>query len=154
VSATTKPWPRLSESLDGPIDPVHCQKCGASGEEVDLARWIEHDENDRPERILVVLCRTCSDAIIEPHPRLYDRLEHNAPWPGCMNICYDCCFREGYKCTHPDLTLNGGTGLKMVVAKPQVMFLDGTRGGKRAGWQQRTYGFAPCDCVGRKEMSC
>lgn len=152
--------PRLSEDLTGPKHPERCQSCGNQGE-LDLLhatagvrRWIEHDERDRPEDIVIVLCGQCSDRLIEPHARLYSPVPINAPLPGCMELCSDCRHREGVRCTHLDLKKNGGAGIAIAISKPQVIFLDGTgKNGRRMGWQHITYERPPSKCAGREESA-
>ena len=101
------PWPRLSETLDGPKNPELCQACGGHG---DVHLWMEHDDQDKPTAVAVILCGPCSDRIIESHPRLYARLPKNSPFPGCMPVCVDCIYRDGLCCTHKLLKSNGGPG--------------------------------------------
>lgn len=146
-------WPKLSETLLGARHPTKCQSCGLSCSEDDrtLTRWIECDEYDRPTSTIIVLCRTCSDRIIEPHPRLYRDVERFKPVPGCMALCVSCRFREQLRCTHPDLKANGGQGLRIKFAPPSTAFFDGTRGGRRTGWTGVIYDHAPSACIGRVE---
>jgi ferredoxin len=111
--------PGLVDSLtDHPRTPRACQSCGTPWDaENPLARWLEHDERDElpraPERPrVVVLCRRCSDRLIDPHPRLYKLLDNGAAFPGCMSVCLTCEHRvDGTSCTHPGAKLNGGEGL-------------------------------------------
>jgi hypothetical protein len=126
------PWPRLSETLPHPRDLRCCQACGsdilASLIPVDgpketapytqpvvavpgLDIWQEHDEADQPEHIYVVLCDPCAARLIEPHPRLYRRLDRWEPAPGIMPACRDCVHRKGLACGNPLLKANGGPGL-------------------------------------------
>ncbi len=109
-AVAAKPWPRLSEQLTGPRQPDHCQSCGAAAGP-NLARWIEHDDQDRPEPVVIVLCTPCSDKLVEAHARLYDRLDRNVPFPGCMSVCLDCRFRDHVRCTSTAAKINGGPGL-------------------------------------------
>lgn len=100
---------RLSQTLAGDRRPDRCQSCcSADG----LTRWQEHDADDRPETIIVVLCKRCADEIIEPHPRLYRELPTAEPWPGAMAPCVDCRHRQELDCTSPAAKFNGGPGLK------------------------------------------
>jgi len=146
-------WPKLSETLLAARHPTKCQSCGlpCTEENHTLQRWRECDEWDKPTAVIVVLCRTCSDRLVEPHPRLYVAIERYAPAPGCMALCIACRFREQLRCTHPDLAANGGQGLRIKFAHPSTMFLDGTRGGRRSGWTARVYSHAPTACIGRVE---
>jgi len=102
-------WPRLSVTLTGLQQPGLCQSCSGAGDE----RWQEHDEHDRPEPIIVGLCRGCSGRLVERHPRLYRMLQKYEPWPGAMEICVDCRHREGTRC--PLSKAQGGAGVKLTV---------------------------------------
>lgn len=140
-------WPRLSEQLEGEKRPDRCQSCGASW---DLDRWREHNMADLPEPIVVVMCLECSDAAVEAHPRLYEPLHRNQPWPGCMNICVDCRHREGVSCRHPDLMANGGPGLAIETPRPNHLFWHGEgEEGEAVGGVMVSYPCEPKRCVGR-----
>jgi hypothetical protein len=104
-------WPRLSETLSHPRTLVACQACGR-GElpSINLAVWQEHDEADRPEPIFLVLCDACA-RLIEPHPRLYRRVDRWAPAPGIMPTCSGCRHQDALRCRSPLLKANGGPGL-------------------------------------------
>jgi hypothetical protein len=113
-------WPRLSE-VAGPRCPDKCQNCGSSGgDDGWLEFWEECDRNDKPEGILVVLCRACAARLIKPHPRLYERKEipSGEPWPGAMPVCVTCAYRSGLDCKHPLLKRNGGAGLPLKFPQP------------------------------------
>jgi hypothetical protein len=145
------PWPRLSQTLPH-RHPLTCQACGASfidgGER--LGFWQEHDDQDQPERIFVPLCQKCADRIIEPHPRLYEKIDRNAPMPGGMPICIDCRFRDGLRCTHADLVTNGGDGLRLTQVQPSVMFLDyRDKAARRRGKRIVSYYRPVSACAGR-----
>lgn len=117
----------------GEKHPRVCQACGGSNMptygngllRLSLDRWQEHDHNDRPENLILVLCDVCSKRIIKPHARLYERLQANAPWPGCMQICIDCDFRDGIRCTHEAAKSNGGAGVMLTIGKPTHAMVDG-----------------------------
>lgn len=77
-----KPMRRLSYDLTCEKHPFICQACGVEKVEPwppcslnapadSLVRWQEHDEDDVPEMIIVVLCHECSAILIEKHLRLY-----------------------------------------------------------------------------------
>lgn len=143
-------WPRLTEDL-GDQGWQRCQECGADGEiGEDLTAWQEHDDRDRPEPRAVVLCAPCSDRIIEPHPRLYRRLEPMAPMPGAMLLCEACDHRDRYLCRHPDLTINSGEGLVIRFPEATQYHASGTRGGRRTGWWGMLYSGHPTECEGRE----
>lgn len=95
------PMPRLSQDLPHCGELLRCWSCGgrAGAEGVaDLHRWQECDDQDRPEPIILVLCETCGDRIVEPHPRMYHPLRPYQPWPGAMSLCFDCIQRDGTRC--------------------------------------------------------
>lgn len=160
-----KPWPRLTESLAPPMfaaDPWHCQSCGVMGA-IDqsnepplyagpldpLSAWQEHDEDDQPEARAVVLCEPCADRIIEPHPRLYRRLERYEPLAGLMAICAECIFRAGTRCTSPQARINGGGGIEIIHPKPSHTHICG-RGRKGPCCQTITLYHGPAvACSGR-----
>jgi hypothetical protein len=53
-------------------------------------------------------------------------------------------------CRHRDLRANGDFGLVIRVKTPSVVFIDGTKGGRRVGWQMRHYPATPLRCAGRQ----
>jgi hypothetical protein len=112
--------------------------------------WQEHDSRDEPEPIAVMLCTRCSARLINPHPRLYNRIPPNAPFAGIMELCVDCRFRDGVRCTHPDLKANGGTGL--VVDADQGARAHVNLGGGRGAFLT-IYREPPRACVGRREST-
>lgn len=104
--------PGLSVTLTGPIAPDRCRACGAPHvAAVPLARWVECDAWDRPTTTVVVLCRRCSDRLIEPHARLYHPLGKREPHAGAMSVCLQCAHRAGTSCRSPLAKFNGGPGL-------------------------------------------
>jgi len=155
--------PRLSETL--PYSPDVCQRCG-NGQLFDstpgsnsfwcdltvgtLQRWQEHDAQDKPERILVILCETCAGKIIERHPRLYRLLDEWEPWPGCMPLCNGCSHHNETRCEHPDLKENGGAGLALTMPRPLQAFLDYSNGRGRQGCQITHYYGPVSACAGRE----
>lgn len=130
ISPTT---PRLTD-LPGEKHPFICQSCGGSAQpglgngllRLTVNRWQEHDHHDKPEKKIVVLCNVCEKRLIKPHPRLYEQLHKNQPWPGSMAICLDCKFRDGIACSHPNAQANGGPGVMITIAKPIHALVDGT----------------------------
>lgn len=143
-------WPRLSQTLTGPKSPDRCQSCGCNGNK-DFTRWIEHDEDDRPETIVVVLCKPCADRIIEPHPRLYHSLPRFEPFPGAMSVCLDCAFREGVTCKCPKAQINGGPGLKYEQPEPTTAHVDySDKKGRRCGRWMRMYEGPVTACSGKE----
>lgn len=121
-------WPRLTETLPH-REPGRCNACGLEGNDqvaaggpmglaLTLTVWREHDRFDKPEARYVVLCRKCSDKLIEPHPRLYAPLPRFAPAPGAMGLCSDCRHRDGCRCTCPAASANGGEGIEIYGPKP------------------------------------
>jgi hypothetical protein len=147
------PWPRLSQDLGGTKHPNLCQSCGAEhdlSDGIGSKRFQEHDDEDQPEPIVLVLCRDCQARLIDPHPRLYRRLDPNEPWPGCMTLCLDCRHRTDVTCTHPDLKSNGGPGLTITMRKPITAHVTMARG---RGYWSRIFLEPPTACAG-KEPQC
>lgn len=144
--------PRLSRDLTGPIHPLKCQSCGAEDAGDDdagpatLTRWIEHDENDKPENIVVVLCEPCGKRLIDKHPRLYDYIQRYQPCTGAMSICVPCSARDGTRCTHVDAQQNGGAGLAIDCPQPNQAHIN--YGGGR-GEFKRFFRDGPVKCAGR-----
>ncbi|HEX8833972.1 MAG TPA: hypothetical protein VF719_07210 [Abditibacteriaceae bacterium] len=155
--------PRLSVDLPFEKHPEKCQGCGVVERpedarrirpEVLLTRWREHDEDDVPEYVIVVLCQKCSDKLVEKHPRLYDDLAQNLACAGCMAVCVDCRHRSGTNCTHPGAKCNGGAGLYLLQKPPSIMFVDGRfgkKGGRRGGFRMEVYSEPVKSCSGREE---
>lgn len=126
-------FPRLSLELPGPRDPEHCQACGRAGAIDDnLVRWGECDDQDGLAAAppIVVLCRSCSNRLIEPHPRLYHELERFRPVPGAMPLCVGCSYLEALRCKHPHLKANGGPGLQLTFPAPIEGFVCGRPHGR------------------------
>jgi hypothetical protein len=138
--------PRLSTDLPGERAPNVCQSCGAREK---LSRWREHDERDRPENVFVVLCARCEKKLVEPHKRLYAQIQPNEPIPGTLDLCVPCAFRDGLRCTHPDLKANGGAGLFIKIEKPIVAHL--CRSPRRLSGYMRIWTKPAETCRGRKE---
>jgi len=112
--------------------------------------WQEHDSRDEPAPIAVMLCTRCSPRLIDPHPRLYHRIPPNAPFAGIMDLCVDCRFRDGVRCTHPALKANGGAGL-VVDADPGARAHVNLGGGH--GTFLTIYRDPPRACAGRQEST-
>lgn len=147
--------PGLSATLTCAARPDRCQSCGSPHRETHpLARWHECDPWDRPTSpaVVVVLCRGCSDRLIEPHPRLYVRLDQLAPCPGAMSVCLHCTQRDGVMCRSPEAKQNGGPGLTYGWADgklPTVAHVCGTRNGRRTGWTATMWPGKVLTCSGR-----
>lgn len=159
--ATRQAWPKLSESLPQLfVAPDQCQRCGAEVSDDEPAssitsrkRWIEHDEWDRPTSAVVVLCKPCSESLIEPHPRLYAEMPVHKPHAGTMALCVACVHRAGVRCQHPSLRTNGGPGLSVTHQQPTRGFLCGRGSGRRTGGAFEIYDSAPSACAGREEKN-
>ena len=154
-------WPRLSTQLDGPRDPCHCQSCGIAGSlepptdamglvngSASLVAWQEHDGNDQPMPIYVVLCRPCGDRIISPHPRLYRACQAWEPTPGVMGLCVGCQHRDGTRCACPDARPNGGEGIVIAFPEPTRVHVLRLGKGARSGWEL-WYPGPPRGCTGK-----
>ena len=135
-------WPRLSETLTGPIETQKCRSCGDINPD-DL--WQECDDADQPEKIYILLCKPCAKKLIKPHPRLYIDLQRNQPIPGMMPICDNCVYREGYKCSQT--LAAGGPGLRVQISAPSVchVYYGGGRGEWLKLWSMTAHG-----CTQRK----
>ena len=117
-------WPRLSGQLEGPRSPDRCQCCAARW--VDLERWREHDDDDRPTATVVVLCRPCGKRLIDPHPRLYAKLDEREPHPGTMELCLLCRNRVGVTC--PLALCHGGPAPGVAIyPAPSVFFVKASK---------------------------
>lgn len=144
---------RLSESQKPFTSRNRCQRCDLTE---NVQGWIEHDHRDQPQAIYLFLCKKCSDLLIEPHPRLYTPMQKLGAYPGAMDICEKCIYRNLSRCKSLLAMFNGGPGLKYRFPdgnEPSVAFMDGTRGGKRIGWREIFYTAASIECSGRKEAA-
>ena len=140
-------WPKLSEDLPFRGGPTSCQGCEAR---TTGFRWREHDHMDRPTEVVIVLCERCSNRLIDPHPRLYGKLQRDEPGPGTMPCCEECCYRVGVVCDHPSLKANGGPGLILRFPEPSgPIHVDhkDERGRRRGAWIRVHRG--PVECDGR-----
>ena len=140
-------WPRLSRTLSGAPNLDACMRCGS---DLGVEKWQEHDDRDQREPVVILLCRTCSDEIVEPHPRLYRKLHDWEPFPGAMALCRGCPHQVGLSCRHPDLKANGGAGLAITYPRPAVALVDGVRNGRRTGWRETLWQGPPTACAGRE----
>lgn len=148
--ARVRAMPRLSVDLTGPKHPEQCQACGVSAsDEVKLTRWREHDEDDIPEDVIIVLCKKCEKKLIKRHPRFYDFLLEHQPCLGCMPVCVACKFRDGVKCLHPDSKANKGPGVLLRFPQPTAPVHLNFGGGK-GGWMRVYRG--PVECTRREEL--
>ena len=129
MSKSSKPWPKLSDTLPR-MDPCACQQCGATEQ---LVYWQECDDEDQGTRAFVILCRSCSDQLIEKHPRLYRDIDAKTPMPGAMPICLDCNMRVGKGCASPVARFNGGPGLEYEPKGQMVHLCRVPR--SKSGWQ-------------------
>lgn len=150
-------WPKLSESLEHPRNSTTCQSCGKTATAAEwngmLQCWREHDHQDAPTGVVVMLCPRCAGSLIEPHARLYSREPANKPVPGAMpHLCPGCPHHDGaLACGHPLLKANGGPGLNMAVVQPLRGFADGTdKHGRRTGWRIEIWPSPASACSGRE----
>lgn len=103
-----------------PGKPFACSVCGQPSSKLQF--WRECDERDRPIDRGIFLGGDHRDCrrTLDQHPRLY---VHETGDPGFFpRLCGDCKFRhlddiEG-GCTHPDLKMNGGQGLRVDLTDP------------------------------------
>ncbi len=172
AGAPAERFPRLSRTLRFPPRLDRCQNCGRLADvgpdsegydhTVDgvavpvLERWREHDDQDQPEPIVIVLCTLCSSRIIEPHPRLYSQLEVWAPLPGAMGICIGCVHQDaerGLRCTHPSMRPTAPElfcAVMLTMPAPMRFHWSGRgAGGRRTGGWATHYTGPVTDCAGR-----
>lgn len=136
--------PGLSETLDGPKHPARCQGCAAHRAlGAILEHWREHDAWDKPTTVTVTLCRRCSDRMIDPHPRLYSKLEQFRPTPGLMELCELCTRRDGITCTSKLRKSAGGPGLEVKYPRPSF-----------SGFICRSKGAGPLTVFAGEAISC
>lgn len=140
-------WPKLSVFLEGPRHPECCQSCGTA--EGPLRRWREHDNEDRPTPVVVVLCKRCEDRLIEKHPRLFSPLDAHEPHAGSMALCVDCIHRDGVRCTLAQH--NGGPGVLITTPKPTMIHVCRRGKGQRSGWM--TWYPGPPKACDRREVA-
>ncbi len=143
--------PRLSETLSGTRHRDYCQCCGKHNHDLesDLTMWQEHDNNDKPEHIFLMLCEHCNapsgkrtkSTLIEAHPRLYGAVHEHAWYPGIMHLCTNCQFHHELSCTHPDQKSRGGNGLEITGPEPFVFHM--ARTGYFKSWYPAKF------CAGR-----
>lgn len=129
-------WEKLSETLEGPRDPEHCQGCGAQW--VDLTRWWECDENDEPTSTLIVVCLKCVRRLITPHERLYVQLEENQHYPGSMSLCELCHHRDGVSCSQSKHAGGPGVEIKPVPSRVHLKMSGRSRSGIYHFWKPAT----------------
>lgn len=148
-AAKSKPWPRLSETLPAREGRCQCRNCGTTA--VAVGYWQEHDEADQPQPIVVALCGRCADELIEPHPRLYRRLEANEPFPGTMDLCDNCLDRRGAACVSPQSKANGGPGLTVIYPRPDPYHVSyRSKAGRRCGHFGMHYRAQAESCDGKR----
>lgn len=158
---TPATWPKLSEQLRFERTPDTCQSCGLGPEAsshgnlqpATLQRWREHDEQDKPTPVIVMLCPSCAKRLIEPHPRLYSHEPDMGPLPGAMPLCCGCKWLRNLLCTSPALKANGGEGVYITFPQPTTGFWDGCEPttGKRTGGRMMMYSHHPTACRERSE---
>ena len=141
-------WPRLTETLSGPDRPEVCRCCG----DADAGLWREHGDRDEPDHRYLWLCVKCSDRIVEPHQRLYSKIDDNSPAPGGMRICADCTHRAaGGRCACPTAKANGGLGINVTASTGFKGFIDGhDKNGRRWGRSFISYAYPPSACSGKE----
>lgn len=136
-------FPRLTVTLQPAICVTSMYICHSCGGTHELSRWQEHDDRDQPEYKMTILCKRCSDRLIEKHPRLYRQLDKYEPWPGGMALCQDCKWREGVYCKNKRAQVNGGPGLQMKYPPPAQAFC-------RPGGRRTIYLGPVTECDGKE----
>lgn len=152
---------RLTEEAPFKLDTFNrCQLCGHASDDIcEFRMWQECDDQDQPEPYnMLVLCRSkkCR-TMLNQHERLYREMPWGRGQPGhLMLLCGGCGFRNGTRCTHPDLKINGGEGLTLYkdgLPGTIVCYHDDTKpdGGLRCDFEGFPSPFSKCD--GFKERS-
>lgn len=126
---------RLTDLFPLPTTFRCCQLCGHTSKDIcEFEMLQECDDSDRPEEgnFLIRCKRPECIKMVEDHERLY----YTVPWSTggagrFMLLCGDCEFRDGFNCTHKNLTKNGGNGLEvqfssLPIFHIRVCFTDGT----------------------------
>lgn len=150
-------WPRLSYDLAGPRRTNCCQSCSAEGSiDTEITYWMEADDNDKFSPLgwtdrIVALCKSCSEHLIEPHPRLYHPLPNHEPKPGIMLLCIGCKHSQDLGCRSTLLKANGGPGMAVHHPQPIIAHICGTIKGRRTGWMKTYYSGSPTQCEGRED---
>jgi len=129
---------RLTTTTKYPLTTFkRCQICGfESDDKCSFRMFTECDDSDHPEydNVIVVCDNEKCRKVIDDHPRLYQEIPWQANFPNgpgkFMLLCGDCKFRNGVKCSHPELKANGGKGLKVDLSKGlpivHISYADGT----------------------------
>lgn len=127
--------PALSIELTSYDELDRCQACGRRDRGVD--RWLEADEHDGDQSppVVVILCKACGDRLVEPHPRLYAKLDEWHPLPGSMPICQDCLHHVGTSCLNLQAQMNGGPGLNLIFPRPDRVHVLRRGKGQRSGYE-------------------
>ena len=145
---------RLTEHLKYTLDTFNrCQLCGYTGDICEFRLWQECDEQDHPEpyNVLVICSQPACKVIVDQHPRAYRLVPWGQGQPGhLMLLCGPCALRDGARCTHPDLKVNGGEGLQLYksgLPKVTICYHDDTRedGGLRCDHEGFPNPFSKCD---------
>lgn len=107
---------------------LQCQLCGIRHDDIcHFYLWYECDENEKQETDkILITCRgdKCRE-IIDQHERLYYMPSWSRGAPGGFILtCGGCEYREGGKCTHPNLKANGGDGLLVHMADLPVIHVN------------------------------
>lgn len=167
IAGVWKRWKamdRLTDHLKHPFFTFNsCQLCGFTSDDIcEFYMWQECDEQDQPEpyNVLVVCRQDACQAIVDRHPRAYRLVPWGQGKPGhLMLLCGPCAWRDGARCTHPDLKANGGEGLQLyksgALPKVTVCYHDDTRedGGLRCDPDGFPNPFSKCDGF-REKVKC
>ncbi len=106
---------RLIDECQGPQSPRQCGRCGAtkSTRELDRFRYLDNDDEAERPRVLN-LCESCAVELHDSDFRFHSQLQplvDNKPWPGALEVCLGCMYRDGLDCRSPQAQLNGGLGI-------------------------------------------
>ena len=106
---------RLIDECQGPQSPRQCGRCGAtkSTRELDRFRYLDNDDLAERPRVLN-LCESCAVELADHDERYRTQLQplaDNEPWPGALEVCLGCRYRDGLECRSPLAKFNGGPGI-------------------------------------------
>lgn len=95
------------------MDFLTCGVCKTTyTDKCELNIWAECDSDGKELRHLMICKSDACQQWIDNAPLLYTEVPWGAGGPGKFTlICGPCKYREGFTCTHPNYTANGGPGL-------------------------------------------
>lgn len=88
-----------------------CNNCGYKSDDIcEYRMWLIQETNT----YAIICTKKDCQQYIDDHPHLFIEVPWSRGGPGkFMLLCGDCKYRDGFRCTHPDLKDNGGQGLEV-----------------------------------------